>query len=82
MPSYNINYKENLISQIHEQNNNIDLSFTFKYMNSAPINNINELNEGLFIIGIQSYEKKKNTDMNSIYVSQINYGKKNPWKFL
>ncbi len=81
LPSYNINYKENLISQIHGQNNNIDLSFTFKYMNSAPINNINELNEGLFIIGIQAYEKKKNTDMNSIYVSQINYGKKTGWKF-
>ena len=81
LPSYNINYKANLISQIHEQNNNVDLSFTFKYTNNVPIKNINELNDGLFIIGIQSYEKKKNTDMNSIYVSQINYGKKAGWKF-
>ena len=81
LPSYNINYKTNLISQIHEQTNNIDLSFSFKYTNNAPIKNINELNEGLFIIGIQSYEKKKNTDIKSIYVSQLNFGKKSGWKF-
>ena len=81
LPSYNINKKGNLISQIHELVNNVDLSFTFKYTKNDITKNINELNEGLFIIGIQSYEKKKNTDINSIYVSQINYGKKDGWKF-
>jgi len=81
IPSYNTNAKDNLISQIHSQIDNVDLSFTFKYNNNESIKNINELNDGLFIVGIQSYEKKKNTDMYSIYISQINYGKNDGWKF-
>ena len=81
LPSYNINKDYNFISQIHEKNNNIDYSFTFKYTNKSQTKTINELNEGLLIIGIQSYEKKKNFEMNSIYVLEPNFRENLEWKF-
>ena len=75
-------YKElNFLNQIHNKINNVDYSFTFKYINNGPIKTVNELNEGLFIIGIESYEKEKNTEFDSIYLSQVNLGNKIGWKF-
>ena len=81
LPSYNTNKKGNFISQIHNKAKNVDISFSFKYTNNENARNINDLNEGLFIIGIQSYEKDKNVEMDSIYVSQLTYGTKVGWKF-
>ena len=81
LPSYNINKKGNFISQIHDKVDNVDYSFSFKYTNNEDAKNINELNEGLFVIGIQSYEKKKNVEMESIYVSQLTFGRAIGWKF-
>ena len=40
---------------------NVNYSLTFKYINTEYEKDINELNEGLFIIGIQSLEKQKYT---------------------
>ena len=71
----------NFLNQIHNKINNVDYSFTFKYINNGNIKTINELNEGLFIIGIESYEKEKNIEFNSIYLSQVNIGKNIGWKF-
>ena len=81
LSSYNINKKGNLISQIHNKIENVDYSFTFKYTDNNSAKMVNDLDEGLFIIGIQSYEKKKNVEMDSIYVSQLSYGRKLEWKF-
>ena len=79
--SYNINNKGNFISQIHEKIDNVDYSFTLKYTNTSQTKDINELNEGLFIIGIQSFEKKKNVEMDSIYVSKHRFERNLEWKF-
>ena len=81
LSSNDINKNSNLISQIHDKNNNIDYSFTFKYTHNDQSKSINELNEGLFIIGIQSYEKEKNIEMDSLYVLEPNFRQKLGWKF-
>ena len=81
LPSYNTNKKGNFITQIHEKMPDIDISFTFKYSNKDNKKNLNDLDEGLFIIGIQSYEKKNKVELNSIYVSQINFNKMEGWRF-
>ena len=79
--SFNLNKKGNFISQIHEKTENVDYSFSFKYASKKNSKNLNDLTEGLFIIGIQSFEKEKNVDLYSIYVSQLNFGLKVGWKF-
>ena len=81
LPSYNIRTKRNLITEIHDKMTNVDYSFTFRYDNKDNANNINDLKEGLFIVGIQSYEKKNKAELLSIYVSQINFGKAVGWEF-
>ena len=81
LSSNDINKNSNLISQIHDKNNNIDYSFTFKYTHNDQSKSINELNEGLFIIGIQSYEKEKNIEMDSLYVLEPYFRQKLGWKF-
>ena len=81
LTTFKLYKKLNFLNQIHNLIDNVDYSFTFKYINNGLIKTINDLNEGLFIIGIESYEKEKNIEFNSIYLSQINLGNKIGWKF-
>ena len=42
---------------------------------------MNEMNDGLFIVGIESYEKGKNDELISIYTKPDIYGSKLNWRF-
>ena len=69
----------NFISQIHNNLENVDISWTFQY-NS----NIDEENnyEGLFVIGIESLEKNKNkNDLITVYTKLTECGNVLEWKF-
>ena len=66
----------NFINQIHKSLSNVDVSWTFQY-NS---NNDNEY-EGIFIIGIESLEKKENkNNLIPLYTKLTGYGIFE-WKF-
>ena len=80
IPSNNlyINIDVNFIHQLHTNLKNVDYSFTFKYNNDNK--NIDDINEGLFIAGIESFEKKKNTELIQIYNKQASYGNNPEWK--
>lgn len=75
----NINYQTNFLKQIHE-NINVDYSFTISYNNK---NNYDEMNDGLFIIGPESYEKnnKDEDELISIYSKKGAYGNNLDWRF-
>ena len=86
LPSSHIRHKGNLITQIHEKTKNIDYSFSFKYNNNNNSNNsintnINDLNEGVFVVGIQSYEKKNKVDLDFMYITENKFGLTKGWKF-
>jgi len=67
----------NFIYQLHFKIKNIDYSFSFKYNNNK---NIDDINEGLFIVGLESLEKNKNTELIQIYNKQTTYSEKPEWK--
>ena len=67
----------NFIYQLHFKIKNIDYSFSFKYNNNK---NNDDINEGLFIVGLESLEKNKNTELIQIYNMQTTYAKKPEWK--
>ena len=75
----NINYQINFLKQIHD-NLNVDYSFTIKYNNN---NNYDEMNNGLFIIGSESYKKSSEGDdeLISIYSKRGVYGNNLDWRF-
>ena len=70
-------WKRNFINQISKDIKNIDYSFTFKYENE-------KMDEGLFIIGIESYEKNisKNDNLINIYNKADKFGFKDKYQFL
>jgi hypothetical protein len=68
----------NFMHQLHNKLKNVDYSFTFKYNNDNK--NIDDFNEGLFIVGLESFEKNKNTELIQIYNKQTNYDNKPEWK--
>ena len=70
-----MNIDVNFIQQLHTNEKNVDYSFTFKYNK-----NIDEINEGLFIVGIESFEKNKNTELIQIYNGQTSYVNNPEWK--
>ena len=74
-------FKRNFINQIHDGINNIDYSFTLRY--NIQNKDINDVNEGFLIIGIESYEKyiNKNQNLISIYNKEDKYGNKQKWSF-
>ena len=72
-----IDIDTNFIHQLHTLKN-VDYSFTFKYNNDTK--NIDNNNEGLFVAGIESYEKKRNSDLIQIYNKQKIYDNKPEWK--
>ena len=74
-----MNIDVNFIHQLHTNLKNIDYSFSFKYKNSN--NNIDDNNEGLFIVGLESFEKNKNAELIQIYSKQKGYGSKPEWIF-
>ena len=66
-------WRRNFINQIHNNIQNIDYSFTFRFDTD---------NEGYLIIGIESYEKTiKNENLISIYNQVEQYGNKQKWVF-
>jgi len=75
----NINYQINFLKQIHD-NLNVDYSFTIKYNNK---NNYDEMNNGFFIIGPESYKKSIEDDDEfiSIYSKRGIYGNNLDWRF-
>ena len=72
-----MNIDVNLIHQMHT-NLNVDYSFSLKYDNNNK--NIDDINQGLFIVGLESYEKNKNTELIQIYNKQKSYDNKPEWK--
>jgi hypothetical protein len=50
----------NLISQIHDNMENVDISWTFQYYSKNDSNRSENEFEGLFIVGIESLEKHMN----------------------
>ena len=68
----------NFIHQLHNKIKNVDYSFTFKYNNDNK--NIDDINEGLFIVGLESFEKNKNTELIQIYNIQTTYAVNSEWK--
>lgn len=72
------NTERNFINQIHKSLKNVDLSFTLKFNKNKDMN---EMNDGLFIVGIESYEKGKNDELISIYTKPDIYGSKLNWRF-
>ena len=73
-----MNIDVNFIHQLHTNLKNVDYSFTFKYYNHNK--EIDDINEGLFIVGIESFEKIKNTELIQIYNKQAYYVNKPEWK--
>ena len=75
----NINYQINFLKQIHD-NLNVDYSFKIKYNNK---NNYDEMDNGLFIIGSESYKKSNEGDVEfiSIYSKKGTYGNNIDWRF-
>ena len=75
---YNSLADVNLISQIRENMENIDVSWTFQYYQ----NNKDNEYEGLFIIGIESLEKTLNkNELIPVYTKLTGYGSILEWKF-
>jgi len=68
-------WRRNFLNQIHKGINTTDYSFTFKYNNDN--------NNGLFILGIESYEKNinKNTELINIYNKEDKFGSRQKWAF-
>ena len=69
----------NYIHQLHAKIKNLDYSFTFKYNNDGN-KNIDDINEGLFIVGLESIEKNKNTELIQIYNIQTTNVVNPEWK--
>ena len=67
--------RRNFLNQIHNGINTNDYSFTFKYDN--------ENDNGLFIIGIESYEKNinQNTELINLYNKEDKFGSRQKWAF-
>ena len=74
-----IETKTNFINQIHESFNNIDYSFSIQY-NSKD--NLEDMDDGIIIIGEESIEKKQNQELIPIYAKPKGYGGgKLEWEF-
>lgn len=72
----NLDTEISFINQIHKNLENIDYSFSFKFLS----NNKNNY-DGLLIMGLQSLEKNNNEELISIYNKQGKYGSKYEWRF-
>ena len=71
-----MNIVGNFIYQIHI-NLNVDYSFSLKFDNNKT--NIDGVNEGKLIIGIESFEKIINNELIQIYTEKIDYRKNLEW---
>ena len=71
--------KTNFINQIHDCFKNIDFSFSIEY-NAKE--NLEEMNEGILIIGEESIKKNQNIELISIYAKHNSYSSgKLEWEF-
>ena len=69
----------NFINQIHNNLENVDYSFLIKYNYSNKNNE--EMNDGILIIGAETYEKNNKVELISIYTKPNNYGSIIDWRF-
>jgi len=77
---YQSYFYSNFISQIHKNFKNVDISWTFLYKSKS---NDESDYEGLFIIGIESFEKfNKKNELVPIYAKLNNFGDLIEWKFI
>ena len=74
-------WKKNFLNQINKGIKNKDYSFTLKY--DKENKDIEKMDEGLFIIGIEQYEKiiNKNNNLIIIYNKADQYCNKQKWTF-
>ena len=69
----------NFINQIHETFDNIDYSFSIQYNNR---DNLEDMDDGILIIGEESIEKAKNSELVPIYAKPSGFGGgKLEWEF-
>lgn len=73
-----INTGINFIYQIQKNLENVDNSFMIKYNYNK---NIEEMNDGVLIIGAESYEKNSKEELISIYTKPNQYGSMIEWRF-
>ena len=74
----NSEIQSNFIKQIHHNLNNLDYSFSLQFHSNNLLENDNE---GLLIIGIESLENINKNELISIYTKQAKYGGNFEWKF-
>lgn len=74
-----INSGTNFINQIHDKLESIDYSFTLQFNKSNK--NIDEMNDGLLIIGAESIERNKNEELIHMYTKPNRYGSSTLWRF-
>ena len=73
-------WKRNFLNQINSRINSTDYSFTIKYEKDNK--GIETINSGLFIIGIESYEKNiKKNELITVYNKPDKYCNKQKWMF-
>ena len=74
-----INSGTNFINQIHYKLDGVDYSFTFQFNESSK--NLDEMNDGLLVIGIESVERNKNEELLHMYTKPNRYGASTLWRF-
>ena len=70
--------KTNFINQIHFNLDKIDYSFSIQYNKK---DNLEDMEDGILIIGEESIEKNNNPGLIPIYVKNKGYGSKLEWEF-
>ena len=70
--------KSNFINQIHQNIDNLDYSFYIQYNQK---NNLDEMEDGIIIIGEEALEKLNNPDLTPIYTKPRMYNSKLDWEF-
>lgn len=70
--------KSNFINQIHHTFGKVDYSFSIQYNHK---DNIDDMEDGILIIGEESMEKKINPDIMPIYPTPKGYGGNLEWEF-
>ena len=72
----------NFINQIHTNLENVDYSFMFKFnFNEKASIGMDNKNDGVLIIGAESYEKNNKEELIPVYNKPNNYGSVIDWRF-
>ena len=72
----------NFVNQIHDNLENVDYSFMLKFnLNTNELNSKGNKNDGVLIIGAESYEKNNKEELIPVYNKPNNYGSIADWRF-